>query len=193
MKTDILKKYAMLNELAQKGGTVIFGAEEDMDIPLCELKQAFELDGAFYNRSIENLSVANASEYYKNYISGLEPDTVLLHIGETDIDLFKKDRGEFTRLYRELIETIRGFNKECRIAVISVKNYYGNEDVKSLNEQLRYLSDSERCEFADISEKRTWNPKWIKEVVSFVYSIGFVRPLKMQKPIYDLVKILFCI
>ena len=57
-----------------------------------------------------------------------------------------------------------------------------------LNEQLKYLADSERCEFADIAEKKVWNPIATRDAVSFVYSFG----LKVQKPIYDLAKILFC-
>lgn len=185
--------YAVLNELAKKGGTVIFGGKEDMNIPLCELKQAFELDGIFYNRSIEDLSVANAAEHYEVYISDLEPDTVLLHIGEADLDLFNKKPSEFIRLYRELIVKIKTLNKKCRIAVISLKNYNNEESIAQFNKQLKYLADSERCEFVDISEKKIWNPKGTKDVISFVYSVGFLHPLKIHKPIYDLVKILFCI
>jgi len=29
-------------------------------------------------------------------------------------------------------------------------------------------------------------------VVSFLYSIGFVRPLKQKRPLQDIAKILFC-
>jgi hypothetical protein len=36
------------------------------------------------------------------------------------------------------------------------------------------------------------NPKQTKEVVSFLYSIGFVRPLKQKRPVQDMAKILFC-
>ena len=37
-----IKKYSALNELAEKGGTVIFGGTTDVNIPLCELKQTFD-------------------------------------------------------------------------------------------------------------------------------------------------------
>ncbi len=185
------KNYAALNDLAEKGGTVIFGGKEDKDIPLCELKQAFELDSNFYNRSFDNISVANAKELYESCVTALEPDTILLHIGENDLDLFGDSSDKFISLYRELIGKIKADNKKCRIAIVSLKNYDGNSLVAKLNEQLKYLADSEKCEFADISEKKVWNPKSTKDAVSFVYSIGFVRPLNIKKPIYDLVKILF--
>ena len=42
------KNYLVLNELAEKDGTVIFGGKEDMSIPLCELKPAVRLDSKFY-------------------------------------------------------------------------------------------------------------------------------------------------
>ena len=83
-----IKKYSVLNDLAEKGGTVIFGGKEDKYIPLCELRQAFELGSNYYNRSFENLSIANAAELYLSSVAPLAPETVLLHIGENDLDLF---------------------------------------------------------------------------------------------------------
>ena len=182
------KKYSALNELAEKGGTIIFGGKEDKNIPLCELKQAFELDSKFYNRSFENLTITKAYELYKSCVAPLEPDTVLLHMGENDLDLFSKDPDKFISIYRELISEIRSDNKKCRIAIVSLKNYEGDIVKAKLNEQLKYLADSERCEFADIAEKKLWNPIATRDAVSFAYLLG----TKVQKPIYDLAKILFC-
>lgn len=183
-----IKKYSALNELAKKGGIVIFGGKEDKNIPLCELKQAFELDSNFYNRSFENISITKAYELYKSCVAPLEPDTVLLHMGENDLALFNESPDKFISIYRELIGEIKSDNKKCRIAIVSLKNYEGDIIKARLNEQLKYLADSERCEFADIAEKKVWNPIATRDAVSFVYSFG----LKVQKPIYDLVNILFC-
>jgi hypothetical protein len=182
------KNYLVLNELAEKDGTVIFGGKEDMSIPLCELKQAFRLDSKFYNRSSDNINITNAKELYESCVAPLEPDTVLLHIGENDLELFGKDPDKFISLYRELISEIRSDNKKCRIAIVSLKNYDGDVITERLNEQLKYLADSERCEFADIAEKKIWNPIATRDAVSFAYLLG----AKVQKPIYDLAKILFC-
>lgn len=183
-----IKKYSSLNELAEKGGTIIFGGKEDKEIPLCELRQAFELDSKFYNRSFENISITNAAELYGECIAPIEPDTVLLHMGENDLALFNESPDKFIGIYRELIGEIKSYNKKCRIAIVSLKNYEGNIVKARLNEQLKYLAGSERCEFADIAEKKVWNPIATKDAVAFAYSLG----LKVQKPIYDLAKILFC-
>ena len=70
MKT-ISESYPLLNELAEQEGVVILGGAEDMNIPLGELKQAFSFDTNLYNRSVEDLSVVNARDYYDLYIASL--------------------------------------------------------------------------------------------------------------------------
>lgn len=187
-----IKKYKALNDLAGQGGIVIFGGEKDREIPVCELKQAFTLEGDIYNRSIEGLSVMNAAGLYEKVVGELYPDMVLLHIGAVDQELFGEKPEEFDAKYRELIGKIRESDKKCEIVIVSLKNYSEEVHVQELNRHLKYIAESEQCKYADISVKRVWNPRQTKDVVSFVYSTGFVRPLKNRRPVYDLVKILFC-
>ena len=44
MNYNIINQFKSLNNLAEPGGTVIFGGTSDISIPLCELKQAYELN-----------------------------------------------------------------------------------------------------------------------------------------------------
>ena len=192
MRSLELKRYKALNQLAESGGIVIFGGSDDKDIPLCELRQAFALQSKLYNRSVTDLSIDEAVELYDTCVSPLSPETVLLHIGDADLDLFQEDSSEFDRKYLRLIDHIKTLCKKCRIAVISLRNPENAPDIAEINKHLKYIADSEQCDFEDIATKRVWNPKETMDVVSFVYSTGFVRPLKTHKPIYDLVKILFC-
>lgn len=192
MIENIRKKYKALNELANQNGILIFGGTEDREIPLCELKQAFVLNENLYNRSVANLSVVNAAEIYTACAAVLNPETVILHIGMADIKLFEESTPQFEQKYRELIERIRENNKKCHIAIVSFKNPDAAAEIAVLNKHLKYIAESEQCEYCDISAKRVWNPKQTRDVVSFVYSMGFVRPLKNKRPIYDLAKILFC-
>lgn len=187
-----IKKYQALNELAEQNGIVIIGGTEDKNIPLCELKQAFELNSNLYNRSVDNLSVNDVSKIYDTCVAQLNPESVLLHIGNADLKLFEDNSSDFDNKYRELIKHIRTSNSKCDIAIISLKNADDNNNIAEINKHLKYIAESERCEYGDISTKRVWNPKQTKDVVSFVYSIGFVHTLKNKRPIYDLVKILFC-
>ena len=186
------KTYQTLNELAETGGTVIFGGAADKKIPLCELKQAFNLEETLYNRSFAGLSITSAVDAYDTYVAPLKPSCILLHLGAKDVATFETNSSAFDNAYRSLIQHIKASAPKCTIGVITLKNPENNPVVAELNKHLKYIAESERVEFEDISVNRVWNPKETKEVVSFVYSTGFVHPLKRQRSIYDLVKILFC-
>ena len=192
MREVEIKNYTKLNELAEKGGIVIFGCGVDKDIPTCEIRQAFAVESKIYNRSFESVSVNGALSIYKETVAALSPETVLLHIGETDIEFFAENSAEFDNKYRELIGYIKSQNKKCRIAIVSLRNYDHDPQIEVINKHLKYIADSEQCEYGDISAKMVWNPKASMEAASFVYSIGFVHPLKNKRPLYDLVKMLFC-
>ena len=190
MREQEIKNYKALNKLAEQNGIVIFGEKEDISIPLCELRQAFGIKENCYNRSFKNLTISEAYTLYTECIAVLSPETILLHI--TDAEGFKSSADKFTDDYRKLISQIRKDNKKCRIGIVSAKNYDSNSEIADLNKQLKYIADSEKCEFCDISQKRVWNPQQTKDIVSFVYNIGFVHPLKNKRPLNDLVKMLFC-
>ena len=192
MREAEIKNYVKLNDLAEQGGIVIFGSGSDKNIPTGELRQAFAVESKVYNRSFESISVKDALSVYKETVAALSPETVLLHIGETDMDFFAESPVEFDNKYRELIGYIKSQNKKCRIAIISLRNYDYDPQIEVINKHLKYIADSEQCEYGDISAKMVWNPKASMEVASFVYSIGFVHPLKNKRPLYDLVKMLFC-
>lgn len=192
MREAEIQNYTKLNELAEQGGIVIFGDGKDKDIPTCELRQAFAVESKVYNRSFDNLSVNEAVSVYKKVVGPLEPETVLIHLGEEDLSTLGVNLTEFDNKYLELIKVIKTQNKKCRIAVISLKNYDNVPQIAELNKHLKYIADSEKCEYGDIATKKVWNPKASMEVASFVYSIGFVHPLKNKRPLYDLVKMLFC-
>lgn len=183
-----LKNYRMLNEIAEPDGIVIFGGNADRELPLCELKQAFSIEQGLYNRSLPELSVRDAADWYADCAAPLHPETVLLHLGEADRGWFAENSDEFDCLYRNLIAQIRKLNKKCRIAVLSLQSPSGDPVICEMNQHLSYIAESERCEYGDITVKRVWNPKETKEVTSFVQAMGLVRS---RRTIYDLVKILF--
>lgn len=187
-----IAKYKSLNQLAEADGTVILGTSSDVNIPLGELKQAFALGGSIYNRSFSELSVVDAARVYGECVAELCPDTVIVHIGDADVSDFGDKETEFEENYRTLIGTIREKNKDCRIVIVSLKNYDNDITVAEINKLLCEIADSEKCEFEDISAKRSWNVKESSEAASFIYDIGFVRPLNIKRHIYNLVRILFC-
>lgn len=192
MLENEIKRYKALNELAEQSGIVIMGGTEDKEIPLCELKQAFELNSMLYNRSIEGLSINSAIEVYDSCVAELKPESIILHIGMADMEEFSENPSAFDNKYRELIKHIKSIDKKCSVVVVSLKNPEDDADIAEMNKHLKVIAESEQCEYGDIATKRVWNPKETKDVVSFVYSLGFVHPLKNKRPIYDLIRILFC-
>lgn len=192
MREAETRNYTKLNELAEQGGIVIFGCGADKNIPTCELRQAFAVESKIYNRSFDNLSVTEAVNVYEKVVAPLKPETVLIHIGEADLTIFSETPAVFDNKYMELIKVIKAQNNKCRIAVVSLKNYDNEPQPTELNKHLKYIADSEKCEYGDISAKKVWNPKASMDTASFIYSMGFVHPLKNKRPLYDLVKMLFC-
>lgn len=192
MRNEEMKKYTKLNDFAKQGGIVIFGCGEDKDIPTCELCQAFAIEAQVYNRSFEEISVNEALNVYKEAIAPLAPESVLLHIGEADKLLFSENPTEFGNKYRELIEFIKEQNKNCRVAVLSLRNDDHDFQTEKMSQHLKYIADSERCEYVNIANKKVWNPKAAMETASFIHSLGFVRSLKGKRPLYDFAKIMFC-
>ncbi len=141
MKNDMTKSYLLLNSLAAQGGIVIFGGSEDTNIPLSELKQAFALNSNFYNRSVDGLSVRNAGELYDLYVSALNPECLLLHIGDSDIDLFSENADKFDNLLRALIRHIKAHDRHCEIALISIRNPANADTINEMNRSIEELTE----------------------------------------------------
>ena len=181
-----IKNYQKLNNIALKNGVVLFGESIDTEIPASELAQSFEFDYAIYNRSFLELNLDNSIAIYESCIKSLMPDTLLIHIGANDFNLFNEDKALFEQKYIALIEHIKKADKKCRIVVVSI-----DIDNDSINQELKYIADSTKCEFGDLSTVKVWNPQATKGVTSFVQTMGVRRYCK-NKPIYDILKILFC-
>ena len=189
---SIIRTYQSLNSLAAAGGLVIFGGEEDRTIPLCELKETFDLQYTFYNRSLPGLCLDNAIDMYDQCVAPLAPQDIYLHIGNADKASFAGNAAQFDWKYSQLVRHIRSIDKKCTIAIISLKNSDGDSVITEINKHLEVIAKNEKCEFFDISKIRVWNPRQTKEVMSFLYSLGFVRPLKQNRPLNEIAKILFC-
>ena len=190
MRETEIRNYIKLNQLAEQGGIVIFGSDKDKEIPTCEIRQAFAIESNIYNRSFEKFSITEALNVYEKVVVPLSPETLLIHIGETDLDFFAENTTMFDNKYRELIRYIKSQNQKCRITIVSLRNYDSDPLIEEINKHLKYIADSEQCEYGDIASKKVWNPKATMDAVTFVYSIGFVHPLKNKRPLYNRLKIL---
>lgn len=185
-----LNEYKILNSFAEKNGIVILGGKEDKTIPLDELRQAFSLP-IIYNRSFEDFCLQNALNYYDEAIAPIAPKCLLLHITQKDFDMFESNNGSFDLQLRLFISYIRDKDKKCKVVIVSLKNFDNDEKIAKFNNHLKDIANSEQCEFGDISTKRVWNPQATKDISHLIYDIGFVRTLNIERPIYDLLKVLY--
>lgn len=186
-----IAQYKNLNALAERGGIVILGGSGDRQIPLCEIKQAFALEANLYNRSVDGLRAKDAAEFYDACVAALQPDTVLVHLGEADLDEFTQNPAAYALCLRELVHHIRSVTPGCCVAFISLCGAREDPRRAELNRHLKLLAQAEQCEFGDVAARRMCNVRELQDVASFVYSTGFVHPLKGRRPVYDLARILF--
>ncbi|MBO5606590.1 MAG: SGNH/GDSL hydrolase family protein [Treponema sp.] len=186
-----VKNYKAMNHLAAKGAVVLFGGNSDKNIPVLEIAESCELNFKIYNRSFSRLSVSDAADYFDECIQPLEPESVLLHIGASDVESFRANPGLFDQTYLALISHIKQVNKKIRIAVLSIANPGKSEVIADMNRHLNAIAASERCDFYDTSRVKVWNPEAIRQMNSFLYTQGFVEPLKIKKPLRDVAGLIY--
>lgn len=177
---DIVNEYKKLNSIATQQGVVVFGEGNDVNIPVSELKQSFNLDCAVYNRSFPYVSPDNAAELYDKIVKPLNPDTLLLHVSA---EFVKLPAEEFSKKYAELLRHIKSVNKRCRVIVIS-------NGSKTIDETLKNVAESENCEYVDLLIASAWDPLATKAAAAFVKDMGISRFVDRQ-PVFDLIKIFF--
>ena len=89
-----VKNFRELNQVAKQHGVVLFGSTFAKGIPVCELRQAFDLDCDIYNRSFSDLSVFDAKNVLADCVNALHPSKILLQlakpISNADIGRFRK-------------------------------------------------------------------------------------------------------
>lgn len=186
-----VRSYRALNTMADSGAIVLIGGAADKDIPVSEIAESCELNCKIYNRSASKLSVNEAERYYIDCVASLCPESVLLHIGGSDIEFFRSNQSAFDKAYLSLVERIKSDNSKVRIAVISIANPTKNEVVAEMNRHLKAIAESERCDYCDCEHTRAWEPAVTRQVFSFLYNEGFVEPLKIKRPLRDIVTLMY--
>lgn len=176
-----------LNELSKKNQVVLLGGTLDKEIPVTELAQAFSFNFELYNRSADALSVKEAKSYFEDYVSGLKPEGIILHLGDNDISAFQNNAEAFDKNYLALIAAIKADNKKRRIALVSVNNPKNDKVVAALNARIKALAASEKCVYVNLENAKLWNPKANLAASAFARNMG----VSVRKPLSDVAEILY--
>ena len=179
--------YQELNGIAQKNAVILLGGTLDKTIPVTELSESFNFNFKFYNRSEDNLSILQAKEFFQTNVKLMQPEGIILHLGDEDITLFQSNPSSFDKAYLDLLYEIKSSNKKIRIAVAGVYNPNSTKIISDMNRHIKAIADSEKVTFINLDNVKRWNPKATKAASSFARNMG----LNIRKPLNDVAEIIY--
>ena len=145
------EEYCRLNDFAVRNGIVLFGSTFAKEIPVGELRQAFNLDCNIYNRSFADVSVFDAEELLIKCAESLAPSKILLQLGETDLERGYRSVPEIISAYDSLVKNLKKRNRFTDIVIVSVCENSNDIQPSEFNSQLEDIAKKNKCKFADIS------------------------------------------
>ncbi|MDD6278441.1 MAG: hypothetical protein PUA81_01435 [Oscillospiraceae bacterium] len=145
------EEYCRLNDFAIRNGIVLFGSTFAKDIPVGELRQAFDLDCNIYNRSFTDVSIFDAEALLIKCVESLAPSKILLQLGETDLERGYRSVPEIISAYDSIVKNIKKRNRFTDIVIVSVCENSNDIQPSEFNSQLENLAKKNKCRFADIS------------------------------------------
>ena len=138
------EEYCRLNDFAVRNGIVLFGSTFAKEIPVGELRQAFNLDCNIYNRSFADVSVFDAEELLIKCAESLAPSKILLQLGETDLERGYKSVPEIIAAYDSLVKSIKKRNRFTDIVIVSVCENSNGIQPSEFNSQLKKMAKKNR-------------------------------------------------
>ena len=145
------EEYCRLNDFAVRNGIVLFGSTFAKEIPVGELRQAFNLDCNIYNRSFTDVSIFDAEALLIKCVESLAPSKILLQLGETDLERGYRSVPEIISAYDSIVKNIKKRNRFTDIVIVSVCENSNDIQPSEFNSQLENLAKKNKCRFADIS------------------------------------------
>lgn len=182
---EVINKKATVAE--KKNAVILMGGRADKQIPVSKLAKDFNFNFDIYNKSTENLTVSNALEYFKQNISQMLPEGIMIHLGDADVAFFQNDSAGFDNYYLTLIDEIKAVNKNCRIALLSVNNPDNNKSISLMNAHINAIAQTQNADYINLENAKLWNPQATKAASDFAYSMG----LRIRKPLRDVAEILY--
>lgn len=145
-----VSNYSVLNRYAKENSTVIIGSDYMHNIPIAELKQAFEINCDIYNRSLTGLTINESFEVLNDVIESLNPSKMLIQLGEIEVNNSSVEIESLITQLSDLIASVNK-NKSIRIVLVSLANLDCSSKVNKFNTLLEKLARTTHCQFADIN------------------------------------------
>ena len=169
-KASAMKK---LNDLTLPGEIVIFGSTYMSEFPLYELINKCKLENAIYNRSIEGLTVKDASEIIDDCVIEISPCKVFIALGEED----ENDPSAVSE-YSQLIDTIRQKLPRSTIYLIGLTGE--SSFAKNFNKNMLALCDNKSVKYIDLVKKSSSKSTLFKAQFKQLSSFFRTEPINMS-------------
>ena len=149
--SERLSTYRAVNDITLKGEIVVFGSTFMANFPFYELSQKYLMHNAVYNRSIEDLTLAEAEEILSESVLEVKPAKVFLSLGE-------KDLGDPAALsaYHRIVRKITAKLPNAKLYLLPVQaseNTENEGDRSAFNENLRQLAERTGAVYLDLPEQ----------------------------------------
>lgn len=156
------ENFCQLNKVAKANGIVLFGSSFAKNIPVYELKQAFNIECDIYNRSLADISIFNAEDLIDDCVIKLSPQKVLLQLGETDLKQGYHTIPEIIKEYEKIISKLKSTDRHVNIVIVSICENDPNICPNKLNKELELMAHRTKCQYADISSAFSNDSPYIK-------------------------------
>ena len=148
--SEKVKFYKEFNELAVKGEIAVFGSTYSAEFPFYELIQG-RADYAVYNRSIEDLSIAEAADVAEDCLKELHPQKLFLCFGDEEAN--KNISAD--KVYADYIALV----KKCKAMFNGSKIYLlpvMRAGAENINSAVRKVSEAEGVRFVTVAPERPY-------------------------------------
>lgn len=156
MRKELQEKVTMfqtMNDVVLRGEIVVFGSSFMANFPFYELSQKYVMSNAVYNRSVEDLTLAEAEEYLGVCVLDIKPTKIFLALGEKDL----RNPAALT-IYNRILGKIKNKLPRSKIFLLPVQadEFTQDENVRgAFNQSLRALAERTETVFLDATPKAT--------------------------------------
>ncbi len=174
-KSEKVKKYSILNQLALKGQTVLVGSSLMEFFPINELQQTLQRNYCIYNRGIAGYVTADLLASMEACIFELEPTKLFINIGTNDISASDYELEHLIASYNKILTQIANRLPACRVYVMAyypvnakaefpfvpresmdeVFKFRTNETIRDANKAIEQLAIKHGYDFIDVNEGLT--------------------------------------
>lgn len=144
MNAEITKKkniYKVFNDIVLENQILIFGSSFTANFPFYELSKKYLLSSAIYNRSIDNLTIADAIEILDDCVLNAKPVKIFYCFSNDDTNI---------NLYRKLIEKTKIALPESDIYIMS------SPDADCSENEIQQLSHGNHTYFLNINYTKSF-------------------------------------